>query len=59
MNVEAVEKKTILIKNPDFVKYESVFDLFKILYNIYKMLNAQNHLDYCYCIEKKNPMLVV
>ena len=46
MNVEAIEKK-------DFVKYDSVFDLFKILYNIYKMLNAENHLDYCYCNEKK------
>ena len=53
MNVEAVEKKTILIKKTDFVKYKSVFDLFKILYNIYKMLNAQNHLDYCYCNQKK------
>ena len=53
MNVKAVEKKMILIKQTDFVKYESVFDLFKILYHIYKMLNAQNHLDYCYCNEKK------
>ena len=29
MNVKAVEKKTILIKKTDFVKYKSVFDLFK------------------------------
>ena len=37
MNVHAVEKKTIVIKTEEFVKYETVFDLFKILYNIYKM----------------------
>ena len=53
MNVHAVEKKTILIKT-EFVKYETVFDLFKNLYNICKMFNAENHLDYCYCNEKKN-----
>ena len=45
--METIQKKT------DFVKYESVFDLFKILYNIYKMLNAQDYLDYCYCNQKK------
>ena len=54
MNVHAVEKKTILIKTEEFVKYETVFDLFKILYNIYKMLNAQKHLDYCYCNQRKS-----
>ena len=54
MNVHAVEKKTILIKTEEFVKYETVFDLFKILYNIYKMSNAQKHLDYCYCNQRKS-----
>ena len=46
MNV--VQNKT------DFVKYKTVFDLFKILYNICKMLNEQNYLDYCYCNQKKS-----
>ena len=54
MNVHAVEKKTIVIKTEEFVKYETVFDLFKIFYNIYKMLNAQKHLDYCYCNQRKS-----
>ena len=54
MNVHAVEKKTILITTEEFVKYKTVFDLFKILYNIYKMLNAQKHLDYCYCNQRKS-----
>ena len=54
MNVHAVEKKTIVIKTKEFVKYETVFDLFKILHNIYKMSNAQKHLDYCYCNQRKS-----
>ena len=52
MNVHAVEKKTIVIKT-EFVKYKTVFDLFKILYSICKMLNTQKHFDYCYCNEGK------
>ena len=52
MNVHTTEKKTIVIKT-EFVKYNSVLDLFQQLYNINKMFNAEQHLDYCYCNEKK------
>ena len=54
MNVDTVGKKTISITTGDFVKYKNVLDLFKIMYNIYKMVNAQKHLDYCYCNQKKS-----
>ena len=48
MNVQVKEKKV------DFIKYESVFHLFEILFHILKMLEEEeNHLDYCYCNEKK------
>ena len=53
MNVDTVGKKTISITTGDFVKYKNVLDLFKIMYNIYKMVNAQKHLNYCYCNQKK------
>ena len=38
MNVQPTEKKV------DFVKYESVFHLFEILFHILKMLDEENHL---------------
>ena len=47
MNVQPTEKKV------DFIKYESVFHLFEILFHVLKMLDEKNHLDYCYCNEKK------
>ena len=53
MNENATEKKTILTK-VEFVKYETTFDLFKIVYNLCKMVNSGKHFDYCYCNEKKS-----
>ena len=52
MNVEAVEKKTILIKEPT-LSNTNLYLIYLKFCIIYKMLNAQNHLDYCYCNQKK------
>ena len=32
---------------------QSVCHLFEILFHVLKMLEEENHLDYCYCNEKK------
>ena len=53
MNVDTIEKKTIVI-GEELLKYETVVGLFKILYNVCKMLNAEQHFDYCYCNLTKN-----
>ena len=45
MNVYASEKV-------DFIKYETVFDLFKSMYNVCKMFNADEYIHYCYCNER-------
>ena len=48
-----IEKKSLVLKEK-FLKYESVFDLFKKLYNLSKMLTADQHFDNCYCNVSKN-----
>ena len=48
MNRYSKEKEIIIMKD-EFLKYRTVFGLFKNLYNICKMLNADKHFDYCYC----------
>lgn len=30
-------------------KYQTMYDLFKIMYKLYKMANQQKHFDFCYC----------
>ena len=49
MNVYAEEKITLVISYENLVQYETVFDLFKSLYNFCKMLKAKEHFEYCYC----------
>lgn len=51
--MSVIEKKSLVLKEKIF-KYESVFDLFKKLYNLTKMLVADQHFDYCYCNISKN-----
>lgn len=51
--MNSVQQKTLIMKD-EFLKYETVFGLFKILYNICKMLNADKHFEYCYCNLSKN-----
>lgn len=49
MNVYAKEKTTLVVSYEALVKYETVFELFKSLYNFCKMFQASDHLEYCYC----------
>ena len=49
MNVYAEEKVTLVVSYENLVQYETVFELFKSLYNFCKMLQANQHLEYCYC----------
>ena len=49
MNVYAEEKITLVVSYENLVKYETVFELFKSLYNFCKMLQAKQHFEYCYC----------
>ena len=42
MNVYVSEKK-------DFIKYENVHQLFKELFNVCKLFDAEGHFYYCYC----------
>lgn len=30
-------------------KYQTMYDLFKIMYKLYKLTNPQKHFDFCYC----------
>lgn len=47
MNLHALEKK-------DFIKYNNVKQLFKELFNICKLFEA-DHFYYCYCHRSKTP----
>ena len=42
MNVYAEEKK-------NFIKYENVQKLFRELFNVFKLFDAEGHFYYCYC----------
>ena len=49
MNVYAEKKVTLTITYENLCQYQSVYDLFKSLYNFCKMLKYRQHMDYCYC----------
>ena len=49
MNVYAGKKIAITITYENLCQYQSVYDLFKSLYNFCKMLKYRQHMDYCYC----------
>ena len=49
MNVYAEKEITLTITYKDLLQYDSVYELFKSLYNFCKMLKFKQHLDYCYC----------
>ena len=49
MNVYAEEKITMIVSYENLVQYETVLELFKSLYKFCKMLQARQHLKYCYC----------
>ena len=48
MNTNSIEKKSLVMREK-LLKYKSVSDLFKKLYNFCKMLTADQHFDNCYC----------
>ena len=49
MNVYAEKEVSIIITYKNLLKYNSVYELFKSLYNFCKMLKFRQHMDYCYC----------
>ena len=49
MNVYAQKEIAIIVTYKNLLKYESVYELFKSLYNFCKMLKFRQHMDYCYC----------
>ena len=49
MNVYAEKEMTLIVTYKDLVQYDSVYELFKSLYNFCKMLKFRQHMDYCYC----------
>ena len=49
MNVYAEKKITLTITYDNLCQYQTVYDLFKSLYNFCKMLKFRQHMDYCYC----------
>ena len=49
MNVYAEKEVSITITYKNLLKYNSVYELFKSLYNFCKMLKFKQHMDYCYC----------
>ena len=49
MNVYAQKEISVIVTYKNFLQYESVYELFKSLYNICKMLKFRQHMDYCYC----------
>lgn len=51
--MSVIEKKSLVLKEK-LLKYESVFDLFKKLYNFSKMLTTDQHFDNCYCNISRN-----
>ena len=49
MNVYAEEKIVMVVRYENLLQYDTVFDLFKSLYNFCKMLKSCQHFEYCYC----------
>ena len=49
MNVYAEKEITFMVTYKNLLVYDSVYELFKSLYNFCKMLKFRQHLDYCYC----------
>ena len=49
MNVYAEKKITLIVTYENLLEYNSVYELFKSLYNFCKMLKFRQHMDYCYC----------
>ena len=49
MNVYVEEEISIIVTYKNLLQYESVYELFKSLYNFSKMLKFRQHMDYCYC----------
>ena len=48
MNVNIAERKSSVMREK-LLQYKSVFELFKKLFNLCKMLMADQHFDNCYC----------
>ena len=49
MNVYAEKEITFMVTYKNLLVYDSVYELFKSLYNFCKMLKFRQHLEYCYC----------
>ena len=49
MNVYAEKETTLTVTYKNLLEYDSVYELFKSLYNFCKMLKFKQHLEYCYC----------
>ena len=49
MNVYAKKEVSITITYKNLLQYNSVYELFKSLYNFCKILKFRQHMDYCYC----------
>ena len=49
MNVYAQKEISVIVTYKNLLQYESVYELFKSLYNFCKMLKFRQHMDYCYC----------
>ena len=49
MNVYAEKEISLIVTYKNLLDYESVYELFKSLYNFCKMLKFRQHLEYCYC----------
>ena len=48
MNVYAEKEITVTVTYKNLLQYDSLYELFKSLYNFCKILKFK-HLDYCYC----------
>ena len=49
MNVYAEKEITVTVTYKNLLQYDSLYELFKSLYNFCKILKFKQHLDYCYC----------
>ena len=49
MNVYAEKEISFMVTYKNLLVYDSVYELFKSLYNFCKMLKFRQHLEYCYC----------
>ena len=49
MNVYAEKQISLVVTYKDLLHYDTVYELFKSLYNFCKMLKFRQHLEYCYC----------